>query len=258
MNFKRWRIVGIVGAVVVALLALGSSTQGFQPADPNEPNDSESTATAIQVPYLAEDLQISPSGDLDFFRFELTEISEVEVVINADQIGSTLDPVAFLLDESGEILRLSDDAVGLDPLIQTELGLGTYFVVVAGFFDLSTGSYSIEINAQGIGDCIESELLPDEDQRWNLGNVAPGSRVQATLIGPADADLDLFLHEVISVDPHVTAVVSSSLSTDSQERVRYQVQGSTAREFIAQVSSFEGGGDYLLCVSTTTPGNNGL
>ena len=258
LNFKRWRIIGVLSAVILALFALSSSTQGFQSADPNEPNDSESTATSIQTPYRAENLQIDPSGDLDFFRLELTEISEVEVIINADQVGSTLDPVAFLLDESGDILRLSDDAIGLDPLIQTELGVGVYFVVVAGFFDLSTGFYNIEINAQGIGDCIQSELAPDEDQLWNLGAVAPGSRIQVTLIGPGNADLDLFLSEVISIEPQVTVTVGASLSASSQERVSYQVEGTQAREFIARVSSFEGGGDYLLCASITPPVSNGM
>jgi len=239
--------------IILSVAVLSVESEGLQLTDPNEPNNSRSTATPVQLPYNSDDLAINPSGDRDVFEFTLSETSQVEILVFADQVGSTLDPVMSLFNSDEELLNQSDDVVDLDPLIRGQLGAGTYFVVVEGFADLSVGFYQIEIFSQSLGDCIEAELETNETDSWSLGVLEPGTRIQVSLMGPADSDFDLALLEVISDAPPVVVAVDFSLTTTSQERVNYQVRGEDAREYLAQVNAFAGDGTYMLCLSIAPP-----
>jgi hypothetical protein len=231
---------------------MGQPASGLFQGDPNEPNNSLASATEISLPYFAEDLSISPSGDLDFFAFTLEERGFLEVDIDAESRGSFLDAVLFILDESGNEVTSNDDDDGLDPAVRVSLNPGRYIVLIRGFLNVSSGTYDLSIFAQDAGECVDSEISQGESESWSLGEIEPGSSIQLMLEGPSDTDFDLFLYEVISNNPTFTAVVRRGVSLSSRENLRFRVSGDSAREYLVTVSAFEGSGKYALCRSIAT------
>ncbi|MBI1730164.1 PPC domain-containing protein [Candidatus Acetothermia bacterium] len=228
-----------------AQISLGTNN----PSDPNEPNDTRDHATPIQLPFSQENLSISPNGDRDIFSFSLDHFTYIHIKLDAESIGSDLDAVLFVLDQNGEAISSSDDANGADPELTVRLDAGHYYLLIEGFDGISTGSYNINAEKQDLGECVKSDLADQGSASWTLGKVQPGSLIQVILSGPANTDFDLLLIEVLSENPSVEAIVSSSQTSGSDESINYRVKGEKPREFIIQVQSFQGSGTYLLCRS---------
>jgi hypothetical protein len=79
--------------------------------EPNEDVKSAGAAVLHPVPLLASGRVGSP-GDRDVLRFELKEKQQVVIEVHARRIGSRLDPVLRLLDETGKELANNDDFGG--------------------------------------------------------------------------------------------------------------------------------------------------
>ena len=79
---------------------------------------------------------LQPGKDVDIY--EVTFSGTIRIDVDADEIGSTLDPVLQVFTAAGNLFRFSDDdpAPGeidsFDPYIEFTAG-GTYYVAVSGF-----------------------------------------------------------------------------------------------------------------------------
>lgn len=224
-------------------------------ADSYEPNDTPDEASPIELPFQAENLSIFRQGDHDVFSFALEESALVDIDVDADAIGSPLDSALHLLGAEGQEIGFSDDADGADPHIVQPLSPGHYFVLVRGYEDWSVGPYSLKMDAETLGEstCMEGKLDSGDSELWNLGMVPPGTRILLSLEGPATADFDLYLHEMVSEAPLLTVTVGWGISESSQELISYEVQGTEPKRYLAQVNAYEGEGTYKLCWFRTAP-----
>lgn len=81
------------------------------PGDPNEPNDTPQQATPITIGNIVNGY-IRPQGDFDYFTFNASAGERIVADIDAQSIGSSLDPYLFLIDSDGKsVLAQNDDEV---------------------------------------------------------------------------------------------------------------------------------------------------
>ena len=153
---------------------------------PYEPNDSVSEATDAGL-VGAGTVSISAhigdgfhgNTDIDLFALEVVGAATITADIDANQIGTGLDPVLRLFDAGGNELAMNDDTHGLDSFISyAGAGAGTYYVGVSGYNNFyydpnapgsasagSTGDYVLKL-------ILDAELLPGEihGEVWNDRN----------------------------------------------------------------------------------------
>jgi hypothetical protein len=131
-------------------------------------NDDLSSAILIN-PYdsSAIDGNIDFSGDVDFFKFNLTQSGTVTIRTTGDT-----NTFGILLNELGEVITDSYGDTDDNFSISTNLNAGTYFVKVKGYRDNITGSYTLvsEVNADG-NDDISSAILIDPYGSTTEGNI---------------------------------------------------------------------------------------
>lgn len=81
------------------------------PGDPNEPNNTPQQSTPITHGSLTGGL-INPGGDFDYFQFDAVAGDRIVADIDAENLGSSLDPYLFLIDSDGiSVLAQNDDEV---------------------------------------------------------------------------------------------------------------------------------------------------
>ena len=126
------------GAYTLALTAEADEGGGVG----DDHGDARSSATEVALP-SETDGRIDPGTDVDYFRFEVAEASEVTV-------GTTggLDTVGTLEDgEGGHLARDDDGGSGRNFSIRRRLSAGTYHVRVESFASL-TGPYTLRLTAE--------------------------------------------------------------------------------------------------------------
>ena len=110
---------------------------------PDDHGDTLADATPITLGATVTGL-ISPGGDLDVFRFEITGAS---ADVWAYTRGGIEDTVGGLFDSNGRQIASGDDsALSDDPFhfyIGENLGPGTYYIAVLGYDATTTGPYSL-------------------------------------------------------------------------------------------------------------------
>ena len=95
----------------------------------------------IDIPYTSSGQDISPTDDVDYFKFEVTELN----IININTTGST-DTVGALYNSAGIKLTFDDDSgSGNNFLIQRILFPGIYFAEVTGLDSNTYGNYILNI-----------------------------------------------------------------------------------------------------------------
>ncbi len=110
--------------------------------DPNEPNDTLANATPITFGATASG-QICPQGDVDYFSFTGAAGDVIGAAVDAQSLGSSLDPVLYLLDANGNLLTWNDDKIShvlLDSQIHYALPQnGVYYLKVIAWDHPSAG-----------------------------------------------------------------------------------------------------------------------
>ncbi|QVK19500.1 DVUA0089 family protein [Mycoplasmatota bacterium] len=72
---------------------------------------------------------ISPSGDIDYFNFTITETTTIALYT-----VSNLDTIGYLYDSSGNEIHMSDDTnYGMDFFIEITLNPGLYYLKVSDY-----------------------------------------------------------------------------------------------------------------------------
>ena len=110
----------------------------------DEPNQNFAQAAMAECGVLKEAF-LAPQTDVDFYRMIGVSGSTVSVDIDAAQIGSTLDPVLGIFDNSFGLLGLSDDdgapgeGTTIDSYVEVTVPAdGVLYIAVSSFFDTST------------------------------------------------------------------------------------------------------------------------
>lgn len=91
--------------------------------------------------------KIGAAGDVDYFRFQASSWYGIVLIdIDAQSIGSTLDSVVCLLDQSGTELACNDDTDTGDSLVFYRPQSGLHYIRVTQYGNSSGGdSYSYEL-----------------------------------------------------------------------------------------------------------------
>lgn len=130
---------------------------------------------------------LSPGGDRDWYRVELTEGQAMRVglsrVDGADPLG---DPYLIIYNAEGQEVARDDDGGGeLNSWLEFQAPTaGVYFIEARGFGDDERGRYAVSITAGEIGD------NPDTGEP-----ILPGAPRFSTIGQPGDADW--FVQELI-------------------------------------------------------------
>lgn len=214
---------------------------------------------------------LSPAGDKDWFRVEMTEGQGMRVGLTSTQTPDALsDPYLVLYGPDGaEILRDDDGGDGLNSWFEySATTAGSYYIEVRGFSEDAAGRYAISItggeisgspdmaeNITANGDGRISTISPADDSDWFAIEMIEGRPYRFFLNGVdpdplADPLLTLFDAQgnQVAVDDDGGAGVNSYLTFTSP----------TGGPYFAAVSSFNGGsaGRYeLRVVDTDVPGH---
>lgn len=109
------------------------------PAD--DVGNSRATAMAIRIP-TRMGASLNYRGDSDVFVLTLSATTAVTM----QTFGST-DTIGQLLDQNGNSLRNDDDSGdGLNFRMAVTLRAGTYYLVVRGYGNATTGGYTLSVN----------------------------------------------------------------------------------------------------------------
>jgi hypothetical protein len=128
---------------------LRGAAQGWKSASESEPNDEVDTAELIEWvegEALLVEAVIGLNGDIDSFRFVLSEETTVAFE-TGPRSGSTMDydTTLALYDEDLAVIAYNDDANGSWSRIEQTLPAGTYFIVVEGYFSDESFEYTLLI-----------------------------------------------------------------------------------------------------------------
>ncbi|MBI3417334.1 MAG: PPC domain-containing protein [Verrucomicrobia bacterium] len=98
-----------------------------------EPNNSTNQAQWIDLP-VAVSGKIKAAAEVDYYRFKAMKDQRLVFEVQAFRIGSPMDSSLALLDDSGKELARSEDAIGLDSLIEwTAPADGEYLLQLRDF-----------------------------------------------------------------------------------------------------------------------------
>jgi len=136
-----------------------------------EDGDSEGTPVHVNVvlPYAGSG-SIDAIDEDDFYCFTLSQPGLVTVDVDANQYGSSLDPVLELYDENGDEIAYGDDEDGYDPYLQEYLAAGSYCVKVRGYGHDSTGWYDLYVT---VGEGEDDEEDDDQGTPVHVNVVLP-------------------------------------------------------------------------------------
>lgn len=112
-----------------------------------EPNNSAAQANDVNLGDQATGA-INPAEDVDYFAFTADAGTVLNIDVDAQQVGSSLDPTLELFDRDGVTsLRFNDDFDGLDSrIIFTVTVTGRYFIAIRDFTRRGGPNFTYRIN----------------------------------------------------------------------------------------------------------------
>ena len=164
----------LFGAASAAILAALSGAASAQTADPAD----DATTSAQIASGDAVESELSPAGDIDWFRLNVTPSTRYQITLDsAAELGAEggFDPVLVVYDADGAEVARNDDANETlnSALSYRSTGSGHVFVEARGFLEDATGRYVLSVS--------ESPIAPDDAgdsadtrARLTLGQPASG------------------------------------------------------------------------------------
>jgi Ca2+-binding RTX toxin-like protein len=147
--------------------------------------DSDESATFNFSTSIGDNPNIDPNLDIDLYQVQLDLGDNLKIDIDANNFGSTLDPILRVFDSAGNELAVNDDFDSLDSFINfSASSSGTYYIGVSGYSNFSydpftagsgtfgsTGTYEINFDliAAISGTADDDFLLGTEDDDSILG-----------------------------------------------------------------------------------------
>ena len=249
-----------------------------------EPNNTVATADSATLDDQATGV-IDPAGDVDTWFLDLTAGQFVSIDVDANELGSPLDPVIVLIAPDGvTLLAFSDDFDGLDSRISYRVAIGgRYYVAIRAFGNAGSPVLRYSINfgtikcvadvgterepngtpstaTQVANDSGSGELCPADDS--SAGDVDYWAfRAQAGTTIELDIDAAQF---GLLVDPFLELFASDGTTRlafnddadGSDSRLQYSVVATGT--YFAAVSDVVGNGGnpfpYTLHIRSITPG----
>lgn len=152
-----------------------------------EPNNTAAEATPVALGDVATGT-IDPPDDIDYFAITLTAGTVLDLDVDANQVGSPLDPVIGLFDTDGvTLLASNDDFDGLDSRLTYSIPAdGQYYVAIIDYGGSGGPNYTYSLSF--------GTLEPDEIEP----NDTPGDATvialaqQATAVVSPATDVDYF------------------------------------------------------------------
>ena len=256
------KVFGYAGDEARYSITANSNTD-IQP-DYFESNDSILDATRIGIlanaqAFEAESLTIHSNKDDDYFQFELTETSNLNLGITFDAQRGDLD--LELLDQFGNLIDSSASTLDSESITVEELGSGTYFGRVFGYGDATSDGYAISASAESALTQFQTDAYEKNDSigdAYNLGLIqgAVDAVAQANLHSGSDHDFYkfslaagsylglevLFSHSEADVD--IELLDSSGLwidsSTTSSDNEYLSLAGLSAGDYALRVYGYNG------------------
>ncbi len=144
---------------------------------------------------------LSPAGDRDWYRLDLTEGQAVRIALYSLTEGA-LDTMAVVYGPEGQELARDDDGGdGLNSWLEFQApASGAYYLEARGFSDDAQGGYAIMVSPGEISDSADTNemLMPNGDGR------------QSTI--GATGDVDWFLIELIEGRPYRFSVEGAGVT----------------------------------------------
>jgi hypothetical protein len=135
---KRIKTKGVICLVILSVLFTAISI-----GIPGTLCDTELITAASAEQYVlgaAVDAAIDENGDVDYYTFELTCFSNIEIFTQ----GST-DTFGTLMDSSGKVMMEDDDSLtGKNFILRTQLDPGIYFIKIRDYYDDKVGKYTLQ------------------------------------------------------------------------------------------------------------------
>ena len=166
----------------------------------SEPNNSVATADSAALGDQATGV-VNPQSDVDVWFLDLTAGQFLSVDVDANEVGSALDPVIALFDTDGVTqIATNDDFDGLDSRISHFINTsGRYFVAIRGFGNQGgpTGTYAINfglVTCAAVGTEEEPNDAPETATPIAIGATGSGE-ICARDAFPGDVDYWAFTAE---------------------------------------------------------------
>lgn len=192
----------LFGAATAALLIAGVA-----PAWAQDQGGDASTQARFSTGQTVEG-EISPAGDLDWFRMSVEQGQLYTFTLNgaAGADGVALDPMLGVYDAAGNQLAFNDDADGLNSQVRyAPSASGDIFIEARAFSEQATGRYTLSATAAPVppddagndastqarfsaGETVEGEIAPAGDLDWFRMRVERGQHYTFTLNGVAGAE----------------------------------------------------------------------
>lgn len=171
--------------------------------DRMEPNNTPETAFDLGLvvgEMVEEGLSILPSGDEDWFRFEIgagaSEGDEVEIQF----VNALGDVDVALFDADGNAVDFSFSTADEEVLSLALLPAGEYYLAIFGFYGSTNGEYQLRINAP-------RPLVPDSTE-------SVSGPVQLGTLSGETIKSGLSLHEVVDIDRFAFTLAQGSTGLD--------------------------------------------
>ena len=129
------------------LRATATSMRTVSETEPNETDESAELVEWEVGEALLVEASVSPEGDIDSFKFVLSEATTV-IIETGPRSGSSEsnDTTLAIYDEDLWEIAFNDDANGSWSRLEQTLAAGTYFIVVEGYFSDETFEYILLIS----------------------------------------------------------------------------------------------------------------
>ena len=210
------------------------------PPPPVEPNNTIAQATDTSLSGSETyniSAEIDPQNDVDLFAVQLDAGDQLTADIDAQSIGSSLDPILTVFDSEGTLVAQNDDSDGLDSFIDfTANSAGNYYVGVSSYGNsdynpsvegsssgFSSGSYdlSLSICCDGSPDPAQSldRLTPVDVQVAMLPSGSP--QTFSDSVGDTDI-VDTYAFSVRDFGPdsiYLPNISLTGLSNDADIRL---------------------------------------
>lgn len=185
------RVETVSGISNIQLFSIGEFPELQE--EETKPNSNDSIEAAQSLPASAITVTGSLRGaERDFFRIQGKAGERRVIELEGRRIGSAIDPVLRVFDQSGKQLAKSEDApmLGLDARVDLKLPKdGYYYVEVhdarfstqgANFYRLKTGAYEYPTDLFPLGgkrgEVVEVSLGA-ATQKIDLGKLEPGKKL---------------------------------------------------------------------------------
>jgi murein DD-endopeptidase MepM/ murein hydrolase activator NlpD len=206
------------------------------------PNDAVTEAQPLPLNQPVSG-QICPAGDVDFFRFDGTAGQQVAFDVDAQSLGSALDPYLYLYDASGGLIVGQDDEVPyeqIDPRLGYTLPQdGSYYLKIKAWNHPGAGGSNFFYTLRAVQDVQPPQVVISTPN----GNAIPAGAFTLTASafdegGSGLARVDFYVHRP---NWEVNQWLFLGSDSDGSDGYRWTIDP-------AQLGSLVGGALYVRAV----------